>query len=167
MRSRSKTFFHPGYRRWSSAENEKKIFTGLLLLLLCLWAAACDRQPRYPEPARSGTDVAIDIAGIGENVPRFFTYHYSGCNINFFVIKIRGRVLSFLDACMKCHSKKLGFRFADESVVCKACDERYPVSDIEAGLGSCYPVRLEGRSEGDRYLVPIAELEKMGERFFR
>jgi uncharacterized membrane protein len=144
-----------------------RLFAGVVLLLFLLCVTACSRQPAYPEPARAGTDLVIDVTSLGENVPQFYTYNYSGCNVNFFVIKVRGRVLSFLDACMKCHSKKLGFRFADGSVVCKACDERYPVSEIETGFGSCYPVRIEGKNEGGRYLLPVAELEKMGEKFFR
>jgi uncharacterized membrane protein len=84
-----------------------------------------------------------------------------------FVVKTEDEVLSFLDACMKCYPKKRGFRFDGGSVVCRACDERYPVSEIETGFGSCYPVRIEGKLEGNKYLVPAETLVEVGEKYFR
>lgn len=87
--------------------------------------------------------------------------------IYFFVVKVDARVISFLDACIKCYPQKKGFAFDRGSVVCRACDERYPVTEIEKGFGSCYPIKLDGRVKDGRYLISAEELEKMGTKFFR
>lgn len=88
-------------------------------------------------------------------------------NIHFFIVKVDDRVISFLDACTKCYPQKKGFSFDSGSVICRACDERYPISVIEKGFGSCYPIRLEGRMENGRYLISAAYLEKLGAKYFR
>jgi uncharacterized membrane protein len=115
----------------------------------------------------SGEYIHVDMNDLQADVPKFYSYRYQGTNINFFIVKSEGKVLSFLDACMKCYPKKLGFTADNGSVICRSCDERYPVSEIEKGFGSCYPVRLAGNAEGDRYLISLAEIERVGERFFR
>jgi uncharacterized membrane protein len=139
---------------------------GVLLLVCFLFIAACTRQPVYPEPERVGTDVSLDVRGLQDGVPEFYTLHHMDRAITFFVVKIDGRVLSFLDACMKCHPKKLGFRFDDGSVSCRACDESYPVSDIERGFGSCYPIKLQGRTDGEKYYISVSVLEEMAKKYF-
>jgi uncharacterized membrane protein len=138
-----------------------------IFFLFLFFILSCSRQPVYPGPSLAGQDVIIDTAAIQDDVPQFFSYLHQDRYINFFVVKIEGRILSFLDACMKCHPKKLGFRFESGSVACRACNERYPVSEIEKGFGSCYPITIEGRTDGDRYLLSAAELQKKGGRFFR
>lgn len=139
---------------------------GILLLIVFLCVSSCARQPVYPEPLRSGSDVYVDISGVRENAPQFYTYHLNGRNINFFVMKIDGRIVSFLDACRKCHRKKLGFRFDQDSFICRACDERYPMSEIEKGFGSCYPIQLQGRTEGGKYYISVPVLEKTAIKYF-
>jgi len=86
--------------------------------------------------------------------------------IHFFAVKVGDRVTSFLNSCTKCYPQNKGFGFDSGSVICRACDERYPLSEIEKGFGSCYPIRLEGRMKDNRYLISVAELEKLGTRFF-
>ncbi len=135
-----------------------------MIFFLCV--AACTRQPLYPEAVRKGTVVSVDITALQECVPHFYSYHSLGHTVNFFIIKIDGRVLSFLDACMKCHPKKRGFRFDSGSVICRACDERFPVSEIEKGFGSCYPIKLEGQVYGREYQIPAPVLEEMAKRYF-
>jgi uncharacterized membrane protein len=137
----------------------------VFLLIFCM--LSCSRQTVYPVPVIKGEDISIDAATLQEEIPQFFTYMHKDRYINFFVIKVEGRILSFLDACTKCHPRKLGFRFGNGSVYCRACDEHYPVSEIEDGFGSCYPIKIEGRTEGARYLLDTAELVKNGEKFFR
>jgi len=143
-----------------------KLRAGMFLFIMFFCASACARQPLYPEPVRKGEVVAVNISGLQESMPQFYSYHAQGRTVNFFVIKIDGRVLSFLDACMKCHPKKRGFRFDGGSVICRACDERFPVSEIEKGFGSCYPIRLEGQVRGEEYHIPAPALEEMAKRYF-
>jgi len=137
----------------------------VVLLLFCF--LSCSRQPVYPGPFLAGQDIIIDSAALQEGIPRFFSYSYQGRYINFFVVKTEDRILSFLDACLKCYPKKLGFRHEGASVFCRACNEHYPVSEIEKGFGSCYPVKIEGKTEGGKYVLKAAKLETNGEKFFR
>ena len=155
------------FKRALSAHDVRACAGALLLaMFFCGAALSCARQPLYPEPVRKGTVISVDISGLLESRPQFYSYHSLGRTVNFFVIKIDGRVLSFLDACMKCHPKKRGFRFDSGSVICRACDERFPVSEIEKGFGSCYPIKLEGQVQGVEYHIPVPALEKMAKRYF-
>ncbi len=138
--------------------------TGIILtaLLLC---SACSRQPVYPQAPQSGTDIVIDAAGLKSETPEFRTHRYLGKNISYFVIKIRGNVLSFLDACASCYSHKRGYRYADGSVTCRYCNMKFSIYQLERGLGSCYPIKIEGRMENGKYLIPLATLEAAADKF--
>jgi hypothetical protein len=57
---------------------------------------------------------------------------------------MQDRVLSFLDACLSCYPRKLGYKYTDGYVVCRACDTTYSVFKLEKGIGGCYPI---GRSQ--------------------
>ncbi len=137
------------------------------LLLLIIFLSACSRQPEYPDATRKGQDISIEISALQPGIPRYFSHSAGGMNIHFFVVKVDDRVISFLDACTKCYPQKKGFGFDNGSVVCRACNERYPLSEIEKGFGSCYPIKLEGRIKDNRYLISTAELEKLGAKYFR
>lgn len=139
----------------------------LMPFLLLITLAACSRQSAYPEAPRSGQAISILISSLQAGIPQYFAYSQKGMNIHFFVVKVDDRVISFLDACTKCYPQKKGFGFDSGSVICRACDERYPISAIEKGFGSCYPIRLEGRMENGRYLISAADLEKLGAKYFR
>jgi uncharacterized membrane protein len=143
-----------------------KIYVRMLLLLLIIFTA-CSHQVGYPEAPRSGQDISIDISALQPGIPQYFSYSLKGMNIHFFVVKMEDRVISFLDACTKCYPQKKGFGFDSGSVICRACDEHYPVTEIEKGFGSCYPIKLEGRMKDNRYLISAAELEKLGTKYFR
>jgi uncharacterized membrane protein len=136
-----------------------------LFFVVVVLAASCSRPSPYPEALKIGADVVIETTPLKPGVPAFFAYRFQEKRINFFVVRQEGKVLAFLDACNRCYPKKLGFRHEGDAVVCKACEERYPVSEIEKGFGSCVPLRVEGRLEGDRYLIPAAELEKSARKF--
>jgi uncharacterized membrane protein len=139
----------------------------LLLLMLSMLLISCSRQPQYPEARRSADSVVLDASALQPEVPAYYSYSHNGIRINFFIVKLDDRVVSFLDACMKCYAKKLGFRSENGMVVCRSCNEKYPVTEIEKGFGSCYPVKIEGRLDGTSYSIPAETLERVGERFFR
>jgi uncharacterized membrane protein len=124
---------------------------------------SCSAQPVYTDAPVSGEYVVIDIKNLKNGQPQFFTYHYGDKKISFFLVREKGEILSFFDACQKCYPHKLGFRSENSYVVCKYCNERYPLSEIKSGIGTCYPVKLEGRLEGDFYKIPLKRLaEKTG-----
>ena len=135
-------------------------FTSLFLLF-----TACSRQPVYPPPAVSGRDAVVDASALTQEVPQFYTYRYQGKNISYFVIKLNDTVVSFFDACASCYPHKLGYRCEDGAVVCRACGLKFSVSQLEKGIGGCYPIRIAGRTEKGKYLIPLASLEAEAGRF--
>lgn len=137
----------------------------ILILIVLTAAASCFRQPHYPAPPQSGSNVVIDVASLVPEVPRFFTYRYQDRNVNFFVLKVQNKVLSFLDACVTCYPKKRGYQEKDGYVVCRACDMSFSVYKLEKGLGGCYPIQISGRMEKGNYLIPRATLEGHADKF--
>ncbi len=134
-------------------------------VLFLMLPAACTRQPSYPPPAIQGGNAVIDRAALQNEIPRFFTYRYQNKNISFFVIKLNDKVLSFFDACATCYPHKRGYRYDDGVVVCRACGMRFPVYKLEKGIGGCYPIKIECKSEDGNYLIPLASLEAEAAKF--
>jgi len=136
-----------------------------ILLIVLLFSFSCSKQPSYQSPLLRDSNVVVDIASLKPEVPVFFTYRYLGKKISFFVIKIDGKVLSFIDACENCHHAKLGYRFDKGFLVCRLCNVSYPVSEIERGIGSCFPFPLTGRIQDGQYLIHVSMLQKMANKF--
>jgi uncharacterized membrane protein len=136
-----------------------------LLLSFSLLGAACTSQQKYPTPAVAGSSVVIEVSSLQPETPRFFTYRYDGRNINFFVLRMDNGVLSYFDACASCYPHKLGYKCENGAVVCGNCGQRYPLHKLEKGLGGCYPIKLEGRLENNKYLIPRASLEAEAGKF--
>ena len=137
-----------------------KLFVMLLLLF-----SACSRQPVHPAPAIEGRDAVFAVSTLKHETPQFFTYQYQGRNISFFVLRLNDKVSSFFDACVSCYPHKLGYKYEDGVVVCRACNMRFPVYRLEKGIGGCYPIRLEGRIEKGKYLIPLAAIEAGVDKF--
>lgn len=136
-------------------------------LCIALTAAltACTHQPVHPSPAVSGRDAVIDISTLKHEIPQFYTYQFQGKNISFFVLRLNDKVASFFDACVTCYPHKLGYEYDDGSVVCRACNMRFSVYKLEKGLGGCYPIKLEGRIEKGKYLIPLSSIEAGAGKF--
>jgi len=136
-----------------------------LLLGLVLLFSACAKKPVYPEAPSDSTSIRIARADIPEKMPRFFSYTENTRRINFFLLRRNGKIESYFDACGKCYAQKLGYRVENERVVCRACDVSYHLEDLKEGIGSCYPIKLEGRVEGDTYVIGKDAILK-GEKYF-
>lgn len=137
----------------------------LYIALSLLFLISCSRQPVYTVPAIEGMDIVIDTGTLEPDIPRFYTYNYHNKNINFFVIKINGKILSFLDACANCYPAKLGYRFDSGYIICKRCSVRYSVSDVEKGFGGCLPIRISGHLKDGKYLIPVSVLQREPDKF--
>jgi uncharacterized membrane protein len=133
----------------------------LLLIIL----SACSRQVSYPSPVRIGSDIVIDMSSLELEVPKFYTYRFQEKKVNFFVIKMDDRPISFLDACASCYPHKQGYRCEDNAVICRYCNVRYPLNKIGKGIGNCYPIKIEGRMEKGKYLISADTLEKAANKF--
>ena len=125
--------------------------------------ASCSSQPVYTEAPINSEHVVIDTKSIKQDIPQFFTYRHAGRKISFFVVKHNNEISSFFDACHKCYPQKRGFRSEGPYIICRECNERYPLSEIKEGIGSCYPIKLEGAVDGNLYKIPLNKLtEKAG-----
>lgn len=140
----------------------RQFFISLLSILLLV---SCAKKPVYPEAPVSGEAIVIDIKDLKEMLPVFYSLHYKDKRIDFFVVKVNEEVQSYFDACAKCYPQKLGYRTDGEYVVCKACNVRYSIDSLKSGIGSCYPIVLRGKVEGDRYIIDKKDAME-GERFF-
>ncbi len=133
--------------------------------MFILMSVSCSREPVYQEARSTGGYVLVDVKKLALDTPKFLTYHFRGKNVNFFVIRTGGQVLSFLDACASCYPYKKGFRFDNGYVICRECNVRYSVTDLEKGIGRCFPIRLEGRLRDGEYDIPVAGLEAGADKF--
>ncbi len=68
-------------------------------------------------------------------------------------------MVSFLDACASCYTHKRGYQSDEGRVTCRECGMKFSIHQLEKGLGSCYPINIEGRVEDGKYLIPVAALE--------
>ncbi len=146
-----------------------RMMAGFAILLTASLAAvvlsACSRQASYPSPLQIGPDIVIDTSVLELEVPKFYTYRFQNKQVNFFVIKMDDKTLSFLDACASCYPHKRGYRYENNSVICRYCNVSFPVSKLEKGLGNCYPIKINGRMEKGKYLIPAVTLEEAANKF--
>ncbi len=142
-----------------------KMFRFLTVMASFLVFVSCSQTPVYHEASSDSGNITIDTAVLAENVPVFFTFRTDKKKVNFFILRTGGQIASYFDACTKCFPKKRGFRPDKEMVACRACDVSYHVNDLKDGIGSCYPIRLEGRTAGSVYLID-RESVLQGEKYF-
>lgn len=141
------------------------ISTALTIASIMLVVFSCTRSPAYPPAAQMGQNIVIDTVGLKPGVPTFYTYHYKGKNINYFILNNQGKISSFLDACASCYTHRQGYRCDEGSIVCRHCGSRFSVDKLEKGLGNCFPIKIEGRMENGKYLIPLTVLEAEADKF--
>lgn len=122
-----------------------------IFIVIALVLGGCAKKPSYPEAPVSGELIRLDIPD--SPGPVFYSYTHEGRRIDFFLVKVNGRVESYLDACRKCYPKKLGYRPDGGRVLCRACGIRFPLDKLREGEGSCQPIALKGRLAGDSYVI--------------
>ena len=141
------------------------LFVTLCMVGAVASLASCSRQQRYPAPLIEGENVVIQMASLPQEVPQFYSYRTKGKDVNFFVIRVQDRVHSFLDACLTCYPRKLGYESKDGFVACRACNTTYSVYKLEKGIGGCYPIHMEGRLEKGYYLIARSTIERQAVKF--
>ncbi len=140
------------------------IFVAGLFLLAFLFCS-CTKMPVYPQAASDGASVRIALKELQEKKPVFYTFREGKNSINYFVLKLDASYQSYFDACARCYQKKMGYKPLGNRIVCRACDVNYSVYDLKGGIGSCYPIKLEGRVEGDVYVIDKKSI-LAGEKYF-
>lgn len=137
----------------------------LYIVLVMLLLSSCSRTTSYSEAPRAGQEIVVDVAGFSQEIPRYFTYSYKGKNINYFIVRSGDKVLGFLDACASCFPQKKGYSFDRGYFICRACNVRYSVSEIEKGIGGCFPIRISGELRGQKFVIPASTLEAAVDKF--
>ena len=143
---------------------KKLLGTGLSAMLLIM-AAACSRLPSYPPPLVTGGQAVIKGAELAEGAPRFFSYHFRKKTVNFFVVKNKGKISAYLDACNKCYIHKMGYQAGNGTVTCRYCNQVYGVKELDKPMGSCWPIKLQGVQRGGEYLIPLSEIKNGTSKF--
>ncbi|NOX19784.1 MAG: DUF2318 domain-containing protein [Nitrospirae bacterium] len=137
----------------------------LISVCIIILVTSCQGKPAYePVEVKKGY-VIIDITGLKDSEPSFYSVKLNKKRIDFFLLRLGKDIESYLDACMKCYPNKKGFRADGFYLICKYCNERYPLDSLQKGIGSCYPIPLKGYLEGKLYKIDIKTLEK-AEKFF-
>ena len=148
-----------------SSDHVVKYVLWLVVLAAVGSILSCAPVRSYPEPLMTDDQIVVQIAELTPEVPQFYTYRTRGRNVNFFVVEIDGRVLSFLDACVNCYPRKQGYQYGNGMVTCRACDTSYSVHNLEHGIGGCFLIRFEGKQENDRYIISRAGLDRHAAKF--
>lgn len=149
---------------WLSGDMRAGVRTFCLICLM-LPLLSCSKAPVYPEAPRAGEYLVVDVSSLSTEIPEYFTYHHNGKNVNFFVIKIGDSVFSFLDACAVCYPQRKGFSFDKGYFVCRACNVRYSVTQIEKGIGGCFPIRISGDLRDRNYFIAASTLQDAADKF--
>src|SRR5271169_5222183 len=97
-----------------------------ICLIAVVFLCACQSHSVYQRAPFVGNKSEIDISNLKGNQPEFYSVVLDGITVNLFLIKVNGEIQSYFDACRKCFSQKLGFRFNEGCIQCKACDVKYP-----------------------------------------
>jgi uncharacterized membrane protein len=143
----------------------KRILPAAILLAVVFFGSACTSQHTYTAPTVIGANAVIDISTLKTATPLFLTYRYQGKKINFFVLRLDSGVQSYLDACASCYHHRQGYRPEDGQVTCRYCNMQFPIYKLEKGLGSCFPIKLEGKTEQGNYLISLTALEEAAKMF--
>jgi Membrane iron-sulfur containing protein FtrD-like len=133
--------------------------------VLAILLFSCTRSVPYRELPFDGHSVKINLAGIRENQPEFYSVVINGKRLSFFVVLLNGEVQSYFDACAKCYPRKLGFSSDGGDMRCRACNAKYHLDQLKEGIGSCYPFRLTGVEKNGMYVITKDALLE-GNRFF-
>ena len=119
------------------------------MVFLC----ACESHSAYHGAPFNGNKSEIDISNLKGNQPEFCSVVLDGKTVDFFLIRVNGKIQSYFDACRECFPKKLGFRFNEGFIQCRACNVKYPPEALKEGIGSCCPIQLKGALQENRYII--------------
>ncbi len=125
----------------------------IIFLITAIFLCACESHSAYRRAPFDGNKSEIDISNFKENEPEFYSVVLDGQTVNFFLIRINSEIQSYFDACRECFRKKLGFRFNEGCIQCKACNVKYPPEALKEGIGSCAPIHLKGSLQENRYII--------------
>lgn len=130
------------------------------LALALLTLASCSSRSTYSAPPVRDGVVTVKTSEIAEGKPVFYSIDIGGEKINFFIVRIDGKIESYLDACRKCYPYRKGYRIDGTALECVYCGVHYPLKELKEGLGSCSPVILHGGQEGGEYRISVETIRE-------
>lgn len=111
--------------------------------------------------------VTIPVADLNDGQAHFYSYKGQGGKIPFFVIKGKdGTLRAAFDACDVCYKEKKGYEQKGELMVCKNCNQTFPVAKIGTVSGGCNPSPLKTTLSGATLEIAVGDLEA-GAHYFR
>ena len=140
----------------------------ILMIAPALFIAGCTgNKGKYPVLPEENQAVSADLSAIPDGSGLFFTYpSSSGRNVDYFVYKdSSGNARAVLDACRTCYRWRKGYRLEEDQVICIKCGMKFALDGLAEGTGSCVPIALTSRREGDGLVISVSELEA-GAKYF-
>jgi len=153
---------------------KKSSFT-LLLIVLSLLVTASALVGWLGIPGTGGVTnvavrdgkVSIPIADLNDGKAHFYSYKGQAGKITFFVIKGKdGTMRAAFDACDVCYKEKKGYEQKGEEMICKNCNQTFPVAKIGTVRGGCNPAPLKMTLTGTTLEIAVSDLEA-GAHYFR
>ncbi|OGW25081.1 MAG: hypothetical protein A2X59_00365 [Nitrospirae bacterium GWC2_42_7] len=136
-----------------------------MILFAATLLCSCIDKSSFKQISFDGSRAVADIKNLKEKQAEFYTASIDGRKIDFFIVMVNGEVQSYFNACLTCYPKKLGFRFKNRGVICRTCNVSYPVDTLKDGVGNCYPIKLRGNRDNDRYVIMKEDL-MAGSKYF-
>ena len=111
--------------------------------------------------------VTVPVAKVSDGKAHYYRLADGGKDLNFFVVKGKDGALHVaFDACDVCYRGKLGYVQDGDKMVCKKCNQKFPIVRIGAeSEGGCNPSYLPAKVDAASVRITVADL-KSGARLF-
>ena len=132
--------------------------------ILVLGALSFARAMGRPEFTMVVANPLITI-GTGDLRPgdvKFFAYRDdAGKELRFLLARdSAGKIVGAADACEHCYAYGKGYTSSRGELICRYCGNRYKLSALGSGVGSCVPVKMPFRMRGQTAEINPADLER-------
>ncbi len=133
----------------------------IFFIVMILFFVSCSTNEVFLSPEIKGDDILIDINKLVDRIPVYYRIFNDGKKIDFFVIRGGNNIKAYLNNCRRCFSSGLGFSYEDGYLRCKTCGVRFSVDELPYGMGSCHPVIIPSRREGNKLIIDLGILRSL------
>lgn len=154
----------------------KKSWSTLLLIVISLlvsttalfgWLGIPGTEGAATSVIAAAGKVSIPLAELNDGQAHFYSYKGQGGKIPFFVIKGKdGTLRAAFDACDVCYKAKKGYAQQGEEMICKNCNQTFPVAKIGTVSGGCNPAPIKMALSSTSLDIAVGDLE-VGAHYFR
>jgi uncharacterized membrane protein len=130
--------------------------------------ACSSRQLEYTLVEDHDGIIGIPLKKLNDGDVHFYTYKYSGTNINFFVrMDGKGTLHAHFDACFTCFKYKKGYTVEGTDIVCRECKRKFALKEERwANQDGCIPIDIGSEIIKDTLVIKKEKIIK-GQRFFK